>query len=103
MARAIQPFHTRDDGDALWVVSTREANPARWVCERARRRGIGSGLGCRVVRPSVSAAGSGLQDAAVVVGDLGVVGYQYQVVDPASLTREEGCAIIKAILRRINS
>ena len=30
MARAIQPFHTRDDGDALWVVSTREVNPARW-------------------------------------------------------------------------
>ena len=30
MARAIQPFHTRDDGDALWVVSTSEVNPARW-------------------------------------------------------------------------
>ena len=30
MARAIQPFHTRDDGDALWVVSTREVNPSPW-------------------------------------------------------------------------
>lgn len=32
MARAIHPFHTRDDGDALWVVSTAEADlPQRSV------------------------------------------------------------------------
>ena len=30
MARAIQPFHTRSDGDALLEVSTREVNPAQW-------------------------------------------------------------------------
>ena len=30
MARAIQPFHTRDDGDALWAVSTREVDPSPW-------------------------------------------------------------------------
>ena len=30
MARAIQPFHTRDDGDALWMVSTGEVEVAPW-------------------------------------------------------------------------
>ena len=30
MARAIQPFHTRDDGDALWMVSTREVDLSQW-------------------------------------------------------------------------
>ncbi len=30
MARAIQPFHTRDDGDALWMVSTGEVEQPRW-------------------------------------------------------------------------
>ncbi|MDE0421299.1 MAG: P1 family peptidase [Gammaproteobacteria bacterium] len=30
MARAIQPFHTRDDGDALWMVSTGEVEVPQW-------------------------------------------------------------------------
>lgn len=30
MARAIQPFHTRDDGDALWMVSTGEVELPQW-------------------------------------------------------------------------
>ncbi len=30
MARAIQPFHTRDDGDAFWAVSTREVHRPEW-------------------------------------------------------------------------
>ena len=30
MARAIQPFHTDTDGDALWVVSTREVEMSEW-------------------------------------------------------------------------
>ena len=30
MARAIQPFHTRDDGDVLWMISTRELNLSEW-------------------------------------------------------------------------
>ena len=30
MARAIQPFHTRDDGDALWMVSTGEVERPEW-------------------------------------------------------------------------
>ena len=30
MARAIQPFHTRDDGDVLWTVSTGEVNLEQW-------------------------------------------------------------------------
>lgn len=30
MGRAIHPFHTRDDGDALWVVSTGEVELPRW-------------------------------------------------------------------------
>ena len=30
MARAIRPFHTRDDGDALWMVSTREVDLSHW-------------------------------------------------------------------------
>ena len=30
MARAIQPFHTPDDGDALWMVSTGEVEVAPW-------------------------------------------------------------------------
>lgn len=30
MARAIQPFHTRDDGDALWMVSTGEVERPGW-------------------------------------------------------------------------
>ena len=30
MARAIQPFHTRNDGDALWAVSTREVSVPTW-------------------------------------------------------------------------
>ena len=29
-ARAIQPFHTRDDGDALWMVSTGEVERPEW-------------------------------------------------------------------------
>ena len=30
MARAIQPFHTRDDGDVLWMVSTAEVDLPQW-------------------------------------------------------------------------
>ena len=30
MARAIQPFHTRDDGDVLWTVSTAEVEVPEW-------------------------------------------------------------------------
>lgn len=30
MGRAIHPFHTRDDGDALWVVSTGEVELPQW-------------------------------------------------------------------------
>lgn len=30
MARAIQPFHTRDDGDVLWMVSTAEVDVPEW-------------------------------------------------------------------------
>lgn len=30
MARAIQPFHTRNDGDVLWMVSTAEVDVAEW-------------------------------------------------------------------------
>ena len=30
MARAIQPFHARDDGDALWMVSTGEVERPEW-------------------------------------------------------------------------
>lgn len=30
MARAIQPFHTRDDGDILWTVSTAEVDVPQW-------------------------------------------------------------------------
>ena len=30
MARAIQPFHTRDDGDVLWTVSTAEVDVQEW-------------------------------------------------------------------------
>ncbi len=30
MARAIQPFHTSTDGDALWMVSTGEVDLAQW-------------------------------------------------------------------------
>ena len=30
MARAIQPFHTRDDGDVLWMVSTGEVDVPEW-------------------------------------------------------------------------
>jgi L-aminopeptidase/D-esterase-like protein len=30
MARAIQPFHTRDDGDVLWAVSTAEVDVPQW-------------------------------------------------------------------------
>ena len=30
MARAIQPFHTRDDGDVLWTVSTAEVAVPEW-------------------------------------------------------------------------
>ena len=30
MARAIQPFHTRDDGDVLWMVSTAEVEVPQW-------------------------------------------------------------------------
>ena len=30
MARAIQPFHTRDDGDALWMISTGEVERPEW-------------------------------------------------------------------------
>ena len=30
MARAIQPFHTRDDGDVLWTVSTAEVDLPQW-------------------------------------------------------------------------
>ena len=30
MARAIQPFHTRDDGDVLWMVSTAEVEVPEW-------------------------------------------------------------------------
>ncbi len=30
MARAIQPFHTRDDGDILWAVSTAEVDIPQW-------------------------------------------------------------------------
>ena len=30
MARAIQPFHTRDDGDVLWTVSTAEVDVPEW-------------------------------------------------------------------------
>ena len=30
MARAIQPFHTRDDGDVLWTISTAEVDVEAW-------------------------------------------------------------------------
>lgn len=30
MARAIQPFHTRDDGDILWAISTNEVEESAW-------------------------------------------------------------------------
>ena len=30
MARSIQPFHTRDDGDVLWMVSTAEVDIPEW-------------------------------------------------------------------------
>ena len=30
MARAIRPFHTRDDGDTLWMVSTQEVELPQW-------------------------------------------------------------------------
>ena len=30
MARGIQPFHTRDDGDILWAISTNEVEQAAW-------------------------------------------------------------------------
>ena len=30
MARGIQPFHTRDDGDILWAISTNEVEVAAW-------------------------------------------------------------------------
>ena len=30
MARAIQPCHTGDDGDALWMVSTAEVELPQW-------------------------------------------------------------------------
>lgn len=34
MARAIHPFHTRDDGDALWMVSTAEVELPQWSVAR---------------------------------------------------------------------
>ena len=30
MARGIQPFHTRDDGDILWAISTNEVDESAW-------------------------------------------------------------------------
>lgn len=30
MARGIQPFHTRDDGDILWAISTNEVEESAW-------------------------------------------------------------------------
>ena len=30
MARGIQPFHSRDDGDVLWAISTNEVEEPAW-------------------------------------------------------------------------
>ena len=49
MARAIQPFHTPDDGDILFTVSTGEVAAEDIDSTAAGRDCLRAGLGCRVV------------------------------------------------------